>query len=100
MVTRTYIGIAERGAQNWGISFPSFPGVISIGDSLPEVIAHGRDALASAVDVMQEDGQLIPADYTADPNAAEYDRSHYQDPHLVLLSVEVGATWPGPLPAA
>lgn len=89
MATRRYLGIAERGAKNWGISFPAFPGVTSLGDTMAEVIANGHDALASAIDAMQEYGTVIPEDYTRDTNATEYDLSHYEDPHVVVLSAEV-----------
>ena len=90
MGTRSYIAVAENGAGNWGISFPAFPGVTSVGDTLAEVIAHGRDALASAIEAMEDDGADIPVDYAVDPNGLRYDRSHYEDPHIVVMSVEVG----------
>ena len=89
MALRHYLGIAEPGPDNWSISFPAFPGVISVGDSMADVIAHGRDALASAIDAMQEDEQPIPEDYTNDPAASQYDRTAYHDPHVIVLSAEV-----------
>ena len=90
MALRYYLGVAEPGANNWSVSFPAFPGVVSVGDTMAEVIAHGSDALASAIDAMQDSGQTIPEDYTVDPMAADYDRADYTDPHLIILSADVG----------
>lgn len=54
MAQRHYLGTTEPGVDNWSISFPAFSGVISVGDTFAEVLEHGRDALASAVDAIQE----------------------------------------------
>ena len=90
MPQRHYLGIAEPGPDNWSISFLAFPGTISVGSTLADVLEHGRDALASVVDAMQEDGVALPPDYTVDPQA-EYDPADYQDPHVVVLSVEIAS---------
>ncbi len=90
MAQRHYLGITEPGADNWSISFPAFPGVISVGDTFAEALEHGRDALASAVDAMQEDGQALPPDYTVNAEPG-YDPADYRDPRVVVLSVEVAS---------
>ncbi len=69
MTTRHDIGIAEPGPNGWSLSFPAFPGVVTVGDSFGELVDHARDALASAVEAMQEDGLPLPADITDDPGA-------------------------------
>lgn len=89
MATRYYIGIVEPGPQTWGISFPQFPGVISLGDSLTDVLANGRDALATVIVAMQEDGVEVPEDYTIDSAASNFNRADFNDPHIVILSAEV-----------
>ena len=91
MSQRHYLGIVEPGPNNWSISFPAFPGVISVGDTFAEVLEHGRDALASALDAMQEDGDDLPPDYTATGDSPGYNPADYQDPRLVVLSVEVAS---------
>ena len=67
MTVRQYLGVAERGADGWWISFPAFPGVTSAGDTLAELAANARDALATAIELMQEDNQAAPAGIEADP---------------------------------
>ena len=91
MAIRHYLGIAEPGLQNWSISFPAFPGVVSVGNSFAEVIGHGQDALASVIEAMQAEGQTVPSDYANDPGAASYDRADYSNPHVVVLAAEIGA---------
>jgi predicted RNase H-like HicB family nuclease len=44
----------------FGISFPDFPGCISTGSSVEEVMAKGRDALNFHVAGMVEDGDALP----------------------------------------
>ena len=90
MAQRHYLGIAEPGPTNWSISFPAFPAVISTGITFAEMLENGRDALASAVDAMQEEGDALPPEYTtsADPG---YDPAEYRNPHAVVLPVEVAS---------
>ena len=44
----------------YGISFPDFPGCISAGDTMDEVIANGTEALGFHVRGMEADGDSIP----------------------------------------
>ncbi len=55
------IGIIHEENGVFGISFPDFPGAISTGATLDEVVAKGAQALAFHVDGMVEDGEAIPA---------------------------------------
>ena len=62
---------------SFGISFPDFPGCISIGESRDDVIHRGAEALAFHVDGMVEDGEPIPPSRSiqaikADPNLADW----------------------------
>jgi len=84
------MGIAEPGKNNWSISFPAFPGVVTTGDTLTELLANGRDALASVIEALQEDGAAIPESYDGALRSAGYNAADYHDPHMVLLSVEIG----------
>lgn len=89
MATRYYAGIAEPGPNNWSISFPAFPGVVTVGDTLASLVAHASDALASVIEVMEADGTLIPEEFTGLPAAAIFDPADYADPHAVLVPVKV-----------
>ena len=90
MTTRHYLGIAEPLPDNWSISFPAFPGTVTTGGDFAELMTHARDALASIVAAMEEDGETIPDSFDASPEGSSYNPADYHDPRLVLVSVEVG----------
>ena len=59
--------------DGFGISFPDFPGCVSVGDTREDAIAQGAEALAFHVEGMIEDGEPIPpprslVDIQDDPN--------------------------------
>jgi len=90
MATHHYIGIAEHMPANWSISFPAFPGTVTTGQDFAELMANARDALASVVAAMVEDGQAIPPSFESSPEQGYLARAGYQDPHIVLVPVEAG----------
>lgn len=62
--------------SSYGISFPDFPGCVSTGDTMDDVIANGTEALAFHIRGMETDGDEIPAAQTleqivANPEFAE-----------------------------
>jgi predicted RNase H-like HicB family nuclease len=92
MTRRHYLGIAEPGPSNWSISFPAFPGTVTTGDTVVELMAHASDALASVIEAMQEDGEAIPPDVESDERKdGPLDWSRYHDPRLILVPVDVDA---------
>lgn len=54
------IGIIHEEDGAFGISFPDFPGAISTGTTLDEVVRKGEQALALHIEGMAEDGAEIP----------------------------------------
>ena len=63
----------------FGISFPDFPGCISVGHTRADAVCRGAAALAFHVEGMIEDGQPIPpprslGDIRADPDLADWRR--------------------------
>jgi predicted RNase H-like HicB family nuclease len=60
MAARFFPAVVERGATNFGITFPDFPGCVSVGDSIEQAIEHGHEALAAHIELMLEDGDPIP----------------------------------------
>lgn len=60
MAARYYPAVVDRGATNYGITFPDFPGCVSVGDTLEHAIEHGHEALAAHIELMLEDGDAIP----------------------------------------
>ena len=53
------IALIHREDSAWGISFPDFPGCISAGNSLQEVLSQGREALEFHIDGLVEDGETM-----------------------------------------
>jgi len=88
MTTRHYIGIAESDGNGWSLGFPAFPGAVTTGDTLADLLGHARDALASVVAAMEEDGLTIPASVDADPYVQAVDLADYVNPHVVIVPVE------------
>ena len=65
------------GEAGFGISFPDFPGCVSVGESQEDAIRRGAEALAFHVDGMVEDGEPIPPTRSvqaikADPDLADW----------------------------
>lgn len=65
--------------SGYGISFPDFPGCVSVGDTVDEAVKHGREALAFHVEGISADGEPIPVPRTfeairADPVLADWRR--------------------------
>jgi predicted RNase H-like HicB family nuclease len=90
MATHHYVGIAEHMPANWSISFPAFPGTVTTGQDFAELMANARDALASVVAAMVEDGEALPASFETLPDQGDIATAGYQNPHIVVVPVEVG----------
>lgn len=89
MATKYYLALADRipGESNWSITFPDFPSVTSVAERFADVMRQAKDALASAVEDMQEDGETLPPSIEDDA-VPEIDRSNYHDPRTLLVPVE------------
>lgn len=79
MDIRFYPAIIERGAQDFGVSFPDFPGCVSAGNTYDEAVRNAAEALAFHVEGMLADGEPIPdpsdlAAATRDPKVDEVAR--------------------------
>lgn len=62
MTTKTYLAIADQapGEPLHSIIFPAFPGVTSVAEALVDIIPQARDALATAVEDMEAEGEALP----------------------------------------
>jgi predicted RNase H-like HicB family nuclease len=60
VAARYYPAVVGRGASNYGVTFPDFPGCVSVGDSIEHAIERGHEALAAHIELMLEDGDPIP----------------------------------------
>lgn len=90
MATKYYLAIADRvlGEANWSIVFPDFPGVTSVAEKSADVLRQAKDAIASAVEDMERDGEKLPTSIEDDA-IPDYDRSTFHDPQCFLVPVEV-----------
>ncbi|WP_373487944.1 type II toxin-antitoxin system HicB family antitoxin [Blastomonas sp.] len=75
MTQRVYYGSVCKGPHSFGISFIDFPGCVSAGDTMENIIAMGHEALQLHIDGMVEDGETIPepSEVTLERTAAEFD---------------------------
>ncbi len=62
MATKTYLAIADKvpGEAAYSIVFPALPGITSVAMTLADVMPQARDALATAIEDMEADGEALP----------------------------------------
>lgn len=89
MATKYYLAVADRlpGESNWSIIFPDFPGVTSVAETFAAVMRQAKDALATAVEDMEQDGEALPPSVEEDA-LPDYDRTAFHDPRTLLVPVE------------
>jgi predicted RNase H-like HicB family nuclease len=89
MATKYYLAIADRlpDESNWSIIFPDFPGATSVAEKFAGVMRQAKDALATAVEDMEQDGEALPPSVEEDA-LPEYDRAAFHDPRTLLVPVE------------
>ena len=61
-----YLAIIEKGDENYGVSFPDFPGCVTVGGTLKDALDNAADALTDYIELLMEDGTELPAP-TEDP---------------------------------
>ena len=60
MMKRSYLGAVSEEDGVFGIVFLDFPGCISAGDTLDDVLKSGTEALSGHIAAMLDDGDAIP----------------------------------------
>ena len=55
-----YAIVIEKGERNYSAYVPDLPGCVSVGDTLDEVKAEIREAIAFHLEGMREDGLPVP----------------------------------------
>ncbi|SRR5579883_1162274 len=61
MMVIEYIGLAEKVDDGYTVFFPDFPGLGSAGDSLDEARKNAKEGLIAHIELMIEEGEIIPA---------------------------------------
>jgi predicted RNase H-like HicB family nuclease len=99
-----YLGGVSGHVGNYGIVFPDFLGCVSVGETLPEVAAMGREALQLHVDGMVEDGDVLPEPTSVDFKRLDAEFSDPGDPDddepwVAVIAIEVNVpTFPQTVP--
>lgn len=86
-----YVSFIHRDEAGYGVSFPDFPGCVSVGDTFDDAVRHGSEALAFHVDGLVDDGEAIPSPRSID--AVKADPEHADWRHgadLVLIPLLLG----------
>ncbi len=90
-----YVSFIHRDKAGYGVSFPDFPGCVSVWDTVDDAIRHGSEVLAFHVEGLAEDGEAIPEPRTieaikADPELADWCRG--ADLVLIPLLLDRGTS--------
>lgn len=90
-----YVSFIHRDDAGFGVSFPDFPGCVSVGGTVDDAVRYGSEALAFHVEGLLQDGERIPAPRTidaikADPELAEWRRG--ADFVLIPLLLDRGSS--------
>lgn len=91
-----YVSFIHRDAAGYGLSFPDFPGCVSVGDTLDDAVRRGREALAFHVEGLVIDGgEPIPhprstSAIKTDPDLAGWRQD--ADFVLILLLLDRGSS--------
>ena len=72
-----YLSFIHQESDSFGVSFPDFPGCISVGESLDDAIHNACEALSFYVECSMQDGDDIPAprsmtEIVNDPELADW----------------------------
>ena len=81
-----YVSFIHRDEAGFGVSFPDFPGCVSVGATIDDAVRQGSEALAFHVEGLVDSGEVIPTPRSidaikADPKLADWRR----DADLVLI---------------
>ena len=90
-----YVSFIHRDAAGYGVSFPDFPGCVSVGETVDDAVRHGGQALAFHVDGLVDDREAIPSPRSidaikADPKLADW--RHGADLVLIPLLLDRGSS--------
>ena len=91
-----YVSFIHRDRDSgYGISFPDFPGCVSVGDTVDNAVRHGCEALAFHVEGLSDDGEPVPRrraieEIKCDPDLADWRRG--ADIVLVPLLLDRGSS--------
>lgn len=81
-----YVSFIHRNDAGYGVSFPDFPGCVSVGDSVDDAVRRGCEALAFHVEGLRDDGEPIPPPRSIDAIKADPELADWrEEADLVLI---------------
>ncbi|MCY3931705.1 MAG: type II toxin-antitoxin system HicB family antitoxin [Acidobacteria bacterium] len=81
-----YVSFIHRDDAGYGVSFPDFPGCVSVGDTVDEAVRRGCEALAFHVEGLVADGARIPSPTSIEAIKADADLADWrQGADFVLI---------------
>jgi predicted RNase H-like HicB family nuclease len=92
-MTREYLVVYEKCANNWSAFSPDVPGCGSLGDALEDTRTNMREALELYLNESAKAGEPIPDATTTTVNIDEFDPNHETKQYFVeWLSVSLPKT--------
>ena len=92
-MTREYLVVYERGANNWSAFSPDVPGCGSMGDAVEDTRANMREALELYLSESAKVGEPIPEAIATSVDFEEFDPGHETKQYVVeWLSVSLPTT--------
>ncbi len=83
-----YVSFIHRDGAGYGVSFPDFPGCVSVGASVDDALHLGCEALAFHVEGLRDDGERIPPPRSIDAIKADPELADWREgADLVLISL-------------
>ena len=90
-----YVSFIHRDDAGYGVSFPDFPGCVSVGNTIDDAIRQGGEALAFHVEGLLEDGEAIPSPRSMDAIKAALELKDWRreaDLALIPLLLDRGSS--------
>jgi predicted RNase H-like HicB family nuclease len=75
-MTREYLVVYEKGANNWSAFSPDVPGCGSLGDALEDTRVNMREAMELYLSETAKAGEPIPEPTATTVNIDEFDPGH------------------------
>jgi predicted RNase H-like HicB family nuclease len=94
-MTREYLVVYEKGANNWSAFSPDVPGCGSLGDTLEDTRANMRETLEVYLSETAKAGEPLPEAAATNVNFNEFDPGHETKEYFVeWLSVPLPRSLP------
>jgi predicted RNase H-like HicB family nuclease len=82
-MTREYLVVYEKGANNWSAFSPDLPGCGSLGDTLEDTRTNMREAIEVYLNETAKAGEQIPEATATSVDFEEFDPDHETKQYVV-----------------